>query len=294
MKHGKYETEWYMVRILFSDKEAPYQPNHKLPCTLHNIAQLPEAVSFMDLLLCKMLHHTSSSFYYTTTNHNIVQYLKQTRYSCTRLSTTLHHVCGNIVSSTDESTCKLRVWHIEPLAEYNTILIFNAFNMMYSKNCSINSLAVSRISDCVHKELYCGHLPPWNESCPSAKINLTLQINWLQSPTHLNTSYYISKHISATIYQHIQFFTTTNYALDVLFPSVSDVELEILLLVQASRINLIAISIKHLPDVSNISHSHGKNKFTVYCICCRSIIILKLVIVFVCLVLSNLSLMGWC
>ena len=91
-------------------------------------------------------------------------------------------------------------WTIQPLSGYTTEITFHILNIFYSQRCEIISLGLLKKADCQHEELYCGYLPPWNESCFCQSISVTLASSSPTTRAEFILSYQISKK------NHLMFF----------------------------------------------------------------------------------------
>ena len=128
---------------------------------------------------------TSIIDYYET----ILPHLISLHEMCQLEHSYIRRLCGIIVSPNQENISS-KEWMVHPLSGYNVYLIFETFKIMYSDNCSINSLLIHK-NDGI-SELYCGHLPVWNETCPCKTINLLLTITFMDVETLFRISYVIS------------------------------------------------------------------------------------------------------
>ena len=96
-----------------------------------------------------------------------------------------HHICGKLESPDHTRTNEMQ-WLIQGLSGYNSVLKFEEFKIIYSKDCQINSLNLNKQR--VKLESYCGHLPNWTETCPCDVIEVLLNVtSW-----HFNTSFKMS------------------------------------------------------------------------------------------------------
>ncbi len=119
--------------------------------------------------------------------HIIVEYQSM----CNQWNSPMRHLCGRIVPESEHSL----IWIIKMLPTNLMMIVFHYIHILSSYQCQINSLAALRY---VHQrsleQLYCGHLPPWQEVCECSKIKLQLLIMWRHNTTSkFSLEYYIAK-----------------------------------------------------------------------------------------------------
>ncbi len=83
------------------------------------------------------------------------------------------HLCG-VINITDPDQLQATRWKIQGISSYYIDLFFEKFMITYSKQCHVNSLALSKYKN--HIEFYCGHHPDWQESCPCQVISAEVKV----------------------------------------------------------------------------------------------------------------------
>ena len=127
---------------------------------------------------------------------------KQLYANCHHLSTVLIHLCGQIKVSQMISVTKHQ-WKTQPLTGYAIDIMFHKLNIFYSQQCEVAGLSLMKITDCHHEEVYCGHLPSWNESCPCQSIFVTLATYSPMGKAEFDLSYQISKKKHLTVFINV-------------------------------------------------------------------------------------------
>ncbi len=83
------------------------------------------------------------------------------------------HLCG-MINIPSQYNLQDTNWNIQGISGYYIDLFFEHFAITFSKQCHVNSLALSKYKN--HRELYCGHLPDWYESCPCNMVYVVLKV----------------------------------------------------------------------------------------------------------------------
>ena len=122
-------------------------------------------------------------------------YMRYIRQHCDRPSPHLKHICGYIPSPwMSPKTTTERAWSIQVIKGYITNIMYHRFEMIYSSECKIASLQVTKyFTECAHQEVYCGHLPPWHEICPCQSVLITIKRHFLHTTTVINLHYFTSR-----------------------------------------------------------------------------------------------------
>ena len=164
---------------------------------------------FLDVILTHILVSVS---YHHGLLHNwrcVSSKLHSLNSQCwTRLSS-LKYICGNLNFYESESINM--TWDLVPLVNYSTLLYFHHFEIMYSKHCEIAAVVIHKIFLHPHQDVYCGFIPPWNESCPCKNIAVKLQRALSYITTKFNISYSITRvaPLTVVIATHIITVNTT-------------------------------------------------------------------------------------
>ena len=164
----------------------------------------PVRMDFHRVLVMHLFHNIETAYSFQTAVTAAFFIIKRLRNSCSEEFTAIRYLCGRIRTTNPDIKWR-RQWSIEVLSGYSIHLIFNIFNIISSTDCSINSLVVSKISQCEHREIYCGHLPSWRELCPSNKVKLQLVLNCPKFITKFSIFYFMAykQQISLWINSHI-------------------------------------------------------------------------------------------
>ena len=178
--------------------------DYPLPCVLRSGAITPEQKDYIRVYVDRLIKDTDIGTSYKDTLLEVLTHLQLSKCTCsTQYTSPMLHICGHIYTNYSVNA----TWNIHSLNGYDILLIFKQFDMIYSKNCSINSLRVIRIATaCQGTESYCGHLLPWNETSVTMELSIVLEINEVISYIKLDIDFYIMKSKSTTIHKHLQFF----------------------------------------------------------------------------------------
>ena len=116
--------------------------------------------------------------------HTILHYVTM----CNRWNSSVKHICGKLVSFSEKSN----LWTFEVLHTNLVIIRFHYFHLLSSYQCQINSVEVTRYGhEQSFKQLYCGDLPPWTESCECSKIKVQLLFRWrFNDAAYFSLEYY--------------------------------------------------------------------------------------------------------
>ena len=167
----------------------------KRPCFLDNPVQHQRTFDYVSVLLATMIEHIITQLTLESASKYVLEYGCQLNLHCRSRSMALHRICGAItVEHTDSSPLSWLIW-MNP--GHNYILMFHFFRTIYSRGCEINSLRATKhtpsmTTSCKHQEFYCGHLLPWNETCPCHIIAFDMFLRQPDFTTQFSLSYYTS------------------------------------------------------------------------------------------------------
>ncbi len=117
---------------------------------------------------------------------------------CQTESSNMLQLCGQL--HVRESHILTKKWKLVPLIPSSLLLFFHHLEMMYSKQCGLNGVVIQKLLlSCFHKDVYCGYMPAWNESCPCKEIDIHLYFT-LGQPSRFNMSYYIRRREPLTVF----------------------------------------------------------------------------------------------
>ncbi len=129
----------------------------------------------------------------------------------------IKHLCG--VMSYEASD--VFQWIIKTISGYYTKLVFYKFDIMHSRQCKLNRVTLEKHikGRPLHRELYCGRLPTWEETCPCFQINVTLTLAGLPHNDSFMILFFAVDPVKYNIYT---FIDTNVYNTDEL-PEVMDI-----------------------------------------------------------------------
>ncbi len=101
---------------------------------------------------------------------------------------------------------------ISPVRHHSLNIYVIQFNMMYSPQCEVNHLEITRYGACDDGSRYCGHLPSWNESSPTSKLEIKLRINWVWDQVQVVLHYGIQNSNVLTILEDVYISSESLYS----------------------------------------------------------------------------------
>ena len=171
------------------------------------------------VLTCHILQHLGSS-----ANSNLLSalqpvgiYVRYIKHLCGTVGHVVDRICGFIDSRHDFQKF---TWKILPVKMDTLVLSFNQFDLMYSKQCSINYLEVVRYIRYTYRQLYCGNLLPWTETCECLQMSINLRLAWKNSfSTTLMISYQTHRHKTVAYERTVisQFYQRFVYLTEILW-----------------------------------------------------------------------------
>ncbi len=118
---------------------------------------------------------------------------------CQIQSIKFYHICGRVSFIQSKGPTKYQ-WIFDGIANYNTELHYHDFHIIFSKFCILNSLQITKsFRNCTKQIFYCGHLPPWNETCSCTSVSLQFIQTFKYMHENLDISYHISKLVKNTM-----------------------------------------------------------------------------------------------
>ena len=171
----------------------------------HGNAPLHEA--YLDFLVIQMCHETDKIMMQAA-QHKALMISKGLRLSCTEQPLVTYSLCGLIANDVSKPMPR-RNWNIQVLSWYSIHLVFDRFDIIYSRECNINSFHLLSITGaCDHHEVYCGNLPPWRKIYPHSKLELYLVLEYLELRAEFKISYFMAKtqQISLKIDSHSHYW----------------------------------------------------------------------------------------
>ena len=117
---------------------------------------------------------------------------------CHQWNSSGRRICGLIKVNSNTPL----LWTFEVLPTNLLIIYFRYFHMLSSYQCLINSVEITRYdNEQSFKQLYCGDLAPWRETCECFKVKVQLSVTWTYgTASNFSLEYYtgiqpnLSKH----------------------------------------------------------------------------------------------------
>ena len=113
------------------------------------------------------------------------------------------HVCGREIGNQKKGITNFH-WIFNGIENYNIDLTYHKFHMIFSHSCTLNSLQVKKsFRNCTNQMTYCGHLPPWNETCSCTSVTFG-SVQTIPDLVHgFDISYFISRTFKYTLRTNI-------------------------------------------------------------------------------------------
>ena len=220
---------------------------HSLPCVLKGNSEMNNREDYLGVFIDHVIKWVDTHLSYRCIQCQMLIYLRTNRHTCSdRHIFQLQHICGSL--HTHQPT--ITTWTLDPVTGYSIHLMFLHFDMMYSKNCSIDSLSITRIRDCQHKESYCGHLPPWNETSTATEIVIDLLIHNFSSSTGFRLMYFISK-LNLMVLRKTFQFARADYPCPIRLHTHDESKFDISLTVRTAYGKLLHIAFHNLTEQAN-------------------------------------------
>ena len=185
------------------------ETKEEFPCISKNVMQPHVSKDHIRVLMYQLHHSFPVEVNLFSSHAAALRFMDNLMISCYRSTPAIRYLCGNINPKHDMKTSSM-YWTIQMISGYNTDMAFHDFQMIYSMLCSMSSLKLTKVVEaCKQSEIYCGHMPPWNETCPCVSVQMILTLYDLTSDTQLSMNYYCSRTTSHPVFVHI-YETNTN------------------------------------------------------------------------------------